>query len=338
MNTSRKRMNKKWRIWAIVALLAIGSMIAALIWKTTSPKYGLSMLTVETAEDDEEILNVYAYDLDQEASHKVFSVSCSASHPAAVYDAVNQYVYYSGKTREKLYHDQLIRHDCRTGADEVIVDTLLQIVDLYLMNEGTLVILAQEDESSAVQPYLYDPADGSMRAMGLDGEAYSGANYDSRTGELIICGYAEQDRADMEEREIEATNEERYDPVTGESMFTIENRIYLWRDQLETIAAIETGSIPVVVKDEDRIIYGKSDEGFGDLQFEKIEGKERRRIDLDEDIVDLAGLDGAQLICIARGGGTEGAYGYDLDQQKFVKTYYFNADESVCSVQLIRQR
>ena len=46
----------------------------------------------------------------------------------------------------------------------------------------------------------------------------------------------------------------------------------------------------------------------------------------------------AQLICIARGGGTEGAYGYDLDQQKFVKTYYFNADESVCSVQLIRQR
>lgn len=72
MNTSRKRMNKKWRIWAIVALLAIGSMIAALIWKTTSPKYGLSMLTVETAEDDEEILNVYAYDLDQEASQKFF--------------------------------------------------------------------------------------------------------------------------------------------------------------------------------------------------------------------------------------------------------------------------
>lgn len=58
MNTSRKRMNKKWRIWAVVALLAIGSMIAALIWKTTSPKYALSMLTVETAEDDEEILNV----------------------------------------------------------------------------------------------------------------------------------------------------------------------------------------------------------------------------------------------------------------------------------------
>ena len=67
------------------------------------------MLTVETAEDDEEILNVYAYDLDKEASQKIFSVSCSASHPAAVYDAVNQYVYYSGKTREKLYHDQLIR-------------------------------------------------------------------------------------------------------------------------------------------------------------------------------------------------------------------------------------
>ena len=61
MNILRKRMNKKWRIWAIVALLAIGSMIAALIWKTTSPKYALSMLTVETAEDDEEILNVYAY-------------------------------------------------------------------------------------------------------------------------------------------------------------------------------------------------------------------------------------------------------------------------------------
>ncbi len=65
-------MNKKWRIWAIVALLAIGSMIAALIWKTASPKYALSMLTVETAEDDEEILNVYAYDLDQEASQKIF--------------------------------------------------------------------------------------------------------------------------------------------------------------------------------------------------------------------------------------------------------------------------
>lgn len=134
MNIPRKRMNKKWRIWAVVALLAIGSMITALMWKTASPKYGLSMLTVETAEDDEEILNVYAYDLDQEASQKIFSVSCSASHPAAVYDAVNQYVYYSGKTREKLYHDQLIRHDCRTGEDEVIVDTLLQIVDLYLMN------------------------------------------------------------------------------------------------------------------------------------------------------------------------------------------------------------
>lgn len=78
MNIPRKRMNKKWRIWAVVALLAIGSMITALMWKTASPKYGLSMLTVETAEDDEEILNVYAYDKAQKG-HMVMTLISRSS-------------------------------------------------------------------------------------------------------------------------------------------------------------------------------------------------------------------------------------------------------------------
>ena len=231
---------KKKRIYIILAIFFILlGMYSTYLF--LSPEYYLSFVTIETDEKNGEgKLNFYYENLSENESQKLLSVPYSASCPVGVYDLKNNCIYYSDKQLkegEQTSNDKVVRYDCSLKKSEVIIKDLNCINDMYLRNDGTLV---------------------------------------------IFCGYSDAEYREM----LEKYNKEQN--IENQSDYNIDNNIYLFKKNINLSHSFKTGNIPVIVKDSEKIIYGKCDGFFSEhLSFEILENNKREPLSLDESIKHL---------------------------------------------------
>ena len=144
---------KKKRIYIILAIFFILlGMYSTYLF--LFPEYYLSFVTIETDEKNGEgKLNFYYENLSENESQKLLSVPHSASCPVGVYDLKNNCIYYSDKQLkegEQTSNDKVVRYDCSWKKSEVIINDLNCINDMYLRNDGTLVIIAKKGEDTNI--------------------------------------------------------------------------------------------------------------------------------------------------------------------------------------------
>ncbi|WP_281627722.1 hypothetical protein [Traorella massiliensis] len=326
---------KKKRIYIILAIFFILlGMYSTYLF--LSPEYYLSFVTIETDEKNGEgKLNFYYENLSENESQKLLSVPYSASCPVGVYDLKNNCIYYSDKQLkegEQTSNDKVVRYDCSLKKSEVIIKDLNCINDMYLRNDGTLVIIAKKGEDTNIQPYLYNFSDNSIESIVLDGDMCFESNYNPYDDEFIFCGYSDAEYREM----LEKYNKEQN--IENQSDYNIDNNIYLFKKNINLSHSFKTGNIPVIVKDSEKIIYGKCDGFFSEhLSFEILENNKREPLSLDESILNLISLRKDKLICVASSRNCQGIYEYDLNEKKFTKSLFFDPDESIYSAHLVKK-
>ena len=333
---------RKGTILFICLLICLMAFSAFFIWKNLHPTYYLSFATLETNDndDDNSTLNVYYYNLEDDKAEKVFSTTYCSSYPAAVYDAKNQYVYYSDKCLENNVNnanDKVVRYDCKTKTSQVIIKDLNCINDIYIRNNGTLIIVAKKNTESTIRPYVYQLSDHTITPLDINGDMCFASNYDPYTDEFVFCGYSEKEYRDMLDLYNNTDFDDSNDFYEKQKDFNIENRIYTWKDQVNLFTSLKAGNIPVIVKNDDRVLYGKIDGFYSEqTQFNEYSDGKTKSIALDDSIIGLVSLKDDRLICISSNKGWEGLYHYNLSKKTFDKTYFFDSDEQIYSVRLIK--
>lgn len=313
----------------IAPILAFLCFITACSSPSSSDDLYLSFATIETEYDGtiggKGTLSVYYQALDSEEATKVFSSTFCASYPAAVYDKRRNCVYYSDKLLPEgqiFASDKVLRYDCETKESEVLIEHLTPINDIYLRNDGDLVIVSGNTDGTDMQPYLYDPDNGQITKLDVNGDFIFGSNYDPRQDTFVFCGYKDS--------ELKKSFENKEDKL-------IPNRIYTYDDHVEEIATIPSSQIPSVVMDGDRILYGKDIITGEPYQYELLHNGQTQSIPLQESLYLLVALDGDDLICVYSTHGFDGLYSYNLKTKRYDKTYFFQADEEIYSAHLVKR-
>lgn len=337
-------MKKKIILIAAVILLLAGGIY--FLYQYLSPTYYLSFVTYRflDANGTKSLLNVYYTNLETNEYEKVFSVPYSSSYPAAVYDLKHDCVYYSHrqlKEGELTSNDKVVRYDRSTQKNEVVLDEFYSIHDMYLRNDGSLVLLAEQEENAAVLPYLYQPDNQILTPVDLFGDTCIASFYDPYEDTFVFSGYSLKEYQAMEEAYLQdIQSDAAVDNASG--AYNIENHIYLFQDDVRLVTSLQAGSIPFVAKDKDTILYGTYD-GINyilqPLDYETITDGKTAPFTLDESILQMVSWNKEEekAICLASSRSWEGLYEYDMNAKRFEKELFSDPSKSIHNAHIVKK-